>query len=260
MSFLKDKRIRVLIIVMGILVAVSIVISRYYYQSVNTSFDPRVVPAKELYAKYNYMAVRNDFEGIFFLLDSMESIYQCYPHYKNSYETGVLYNNRAAALLIMAMHKDSLVINSKYFSALSSDTLFHMAQDAVNESIKIYEDWLIDYKGKTGPELKTMLNEAFMVGLEGFSEKETDRFKKSRLKEVQAAQFENLRRLSVSYTNLGIIYRNYNQYELAIEQYKKAIDLWDRNLNAQNNLNILLGRQLKKTNIIQKLFPPMKAE
>jgi hypothetical protein len=49
-------------------------------------------------------------------------------------------------------------------------------------------------------------------------------------------------------------------YEKAINNYQKAIDLWDQNLTAENNLNILLGKPLKKRNLIQKLFPPKRKE
>lgn len=258
MAFLQDKRSRTLVLIMSVLVVLAIIFSRYYYRSVNDSYDPRVVPAKKLYSKYNTLAQINDFEGVFILLDSIEGIYESYPYYKNSYETGVLYNNRAAAYLIMAMHKDSLVINSKYLNKFSVDTLLVMAQESVNESIRIYTNWLAVYEDETEVELEAVLKGEFMDGLEGYSDKETAKFTKRRLVELKDAQIENKRRLSVSYTNLGIIFRNLGQYELALENYQKAIDLWEENLSAQNNLNILLDRPLEKRNIIQRLFPPQK--
>ena len=254
----KDKKERTLILIMGVLVAVGLMVSRSYYRSINDSYDPRVVPAKKLYSGYNTLAEGNDFEGVFLLLDSIETIYNRYPHYKNSYEVGVLYNNRAAVLLTLGMYKDSILVRSKYFNSLSADTLFYMAQSAVDKSVAIYELWLKKYEEKDEYEIEEILNKEFLVGLEDYSIEEIATFKKQRLTEIQDAQTENLRRLSVSYTNKGIIFRNNVQYELAVEQYKKAIDLWEQNMTAQNNLNVLLGRPLEKQTMLEKLFPPEK--
>ena len=33
-------------------------------------------------------------------------------------------------------------------------------------------------------------------------------------------------------------------------------ELWDRNLTAKNNLNVLLGQPMEKRNVIQRMFPP----
>ncbi|MCK4748009.1 MAG: tetratricopeptide repeat protein, partial [Bacteroidales bacterium] len=66
----------------------------------------------------------------------------------------------------------------------------------------------------------------------------------------------NNRRLSVCHTNLGVIYRHQGAYVEAAEEYQKALALWDRNLEAENNLNKLLNKPLKKRNMMQKLFPP----
>ena len=258
MILFKDKKVRTLILIMGVLVAVGLMVSRSYYQSINDSYDPRVVPAKKLYSGYNTLAEANDFEGVFLLLDSIETIYNSYPHYKNSYEVGVLYNNRAAVLLTLGMYKDSILVRSKYFNSLSSDTLFYMAQSAVDKSIAIYELWLKKYKQVDESGLEALLRKDFTIGLENYSAEEIAEFEKRRLTEIQDAQTENLRRLSVSNTNKGIIFRNREQYELAVEQYKKAIDLWDQNMTAQNNLNVLLGRPLETQGMIERLFPPEK--
>ncbi len=258
MTLFKDKKVRTLILIMGVLVAVGLMVSRSYYQSINDSYDPRVVPAKKLYSEYNTLAEGNDFEDVFLLLDSIETIYNRYPHYKNSYEVGVLYNNRAAVLLTLGMYKDSILIRSKYLNNLSADTLFYMAQSAVDKSIHMYEAWMEKYEQVDESGLDALLHEDFKIGLEGYSAEEISEFEKRRLTEIQDAQTENLRRLSVSYTNKGIIFRNSEQYELAVEQYKKAIDLWDQNMTAQNNLNVLLGRPLEKQTMLEKLFPPEK--
>lgn len=243
---------------MSVLVAVGFLLAGSYYRSVNRSYDPRVVPAKKLYSEYNGLAAINDIEGIFMLLDSIENIYNTYPHYQNSYEIGVLYNNRAAALLTLALNKDSMSISSRYFNSLSADTLFTMAQAAVEKSISIYEAWLARYENVDEEGLKSILDKDFVKGLEDYPEEIIAGFVNRRIDEIQDARIENMRRLSVSYTNLGVIYRSNEDYEMAARQYQKAIELWDRNLTAQNNLNILLGRPLEKQSLIDKMFPPEK--
>ncbi|MCF8359957.1 MAG: hypothetical protein K9H26_14460 [Prolixibacteraceae bacterium] len=256
----KDKRIRTLILIMGVLVAIALLVSKLYYGSLNKSVDPRVTTARELYSEYNALAETNDFEKIFFLLDSIERIYSNIPHYNESYEVGVLYNNRAAALLVMAMYNDSISINSKFFSAQPVDTLWQMAQRAITTSINIYETWFEKYGNVDETDLRHVVEADFYIGLDSYSEKEKSKYLKNRIREIIDAQYENRRRLSVSYTNLGIIHRNKEEYELAAKQYIKALDLWDRNLVAENNLNLLMGLPLKKRNLIQKIFPPKRDE
>ena len=63
---------------------------------------------------------------------------------------------------------------------------------------------------------------------------------------------------AVTYTNLGIVKRHQMDLEGAIVYYQKAIDLWENNHSAKSNLNVLLGGEPLKQNIIQKLFPPKK--
>jgi tetratricopeptide (TPR) repeat protein len=85
-----------------------------------------------------------------------------------------------------------------------------------------------------------------------------EKYLRTRTEEILEALEENPRRLSVCYTNLGLIYRYRGEYIKAAEQYKKAIELWDRNLDAENNLNKLLNKPLRKRNFIQRMFPPSK--
>ena len=105
---------------------------------------------------------------------------------------------------------------------------------------------------------KLRLNEIFLLGLENYTEKEKINFISKRVSEIVDAQNETPRRLSVAYTNLGIIKRHQEKYKDAIDCYTKAIELWDMNLAAENNLNTLLGRPLKKQNMLRKIFPPKK--
>jgi tetratricopeptide (TPR) repeat protein len=249
MTLLVSNRTRALIAIMCALVLSAIVISHFYYKSVNDSVDPRIVEARKLYEKYNLYTQRNELKAVFWLMDSIEQIYASYPHYKNSYEVGVLYNNRAAAYLTLGLFADSIQSGAR-------DSLFILAEDAANTSVNIYSHWLDVFSEKESDDIEGYISEEFLQGLEGYGDNEKRGFLERRIEDIVEAQSETPRRLSVSYTNLGVIFRQRQDYESAAKYYKKAIDLWDANLTAENNLNVLLGRPVRKRNLIEKLFPP----
>lgn len=256
MSYLSNKNKRALILAMIALSFVVIFFSYFYYKNINASKDPRIRQARELYEKYNNYAIQNDFVNIFALLDSVENIYKSVNHYTESFEVGVLYNNRAASYLTMALYEN----NPENYIQLSKDSLLQLAFVSVNKSISIYENWLTKYSDINAEQINQLLQHDYFIDLEKYSEKEKKKFLENRIKEIETAQYETKRRLSVAYTNMGIIYRHLEQYEQTINCYQKAIELWDQNLSAENNLNILLGKPLKKRNLIQKLFPPKRKE
>ncbi|MGD9327494.1 MAG: hypothetical protein PVH48_00930 [Cyclobacteriaceae bacterium] len=236
---------------MSALVLGGFIITHFYYKSVNASVDPRIVPARKLYENYNLFARENKLDSIFWLMDTIESIYTRVKHYEHSFEVGVLYNNRAATCLSLLMNEEDVIV---------SDSLLRVADHAINNSITIYENWLMIYDGKSKHELEKDLEKDFFVGLGEYDLEDQQKFLHKRVKELIEAQVETKRRLSVSYTNLGLVYRHQLQYEAAALSYQKAIENWDRNLTAENNLNKLMGRPEKKRNLIQKLFPPERVE
>ena len=158
----------------------------------------------------------------------------------------------------MALYFESGSISLDGKAALSKDSLLALSEDAATRSILIYERWIDDYSADEEAELRRIVERDFLTGLDEFPAKEKQRFLSKRVKDIKEAQLETPRRLSVAYTNLGIIKRHQEKYTEAIEYYKNAIGLWDRNLTAENNLNKLLGRPVKKQNILQKIFPPEK--
>lgn len=251
MSIFANTRTRALIIIMCALVLCGFIISRFYYKSVNASVDPRIIPARKLYENYNLFAQENKIDSIFWLMDTIESIYSEIEHYKNSFEVGVLYNNRAAACLSLSMNEDDVIVR---------DSLLKIAHHAINKSITLYENWFSIYDRKTEEELEKILKNGFLVGLDAYKQEDQQRFLYKRIREIIEAQAETKRRLSVSFTNLGLVYRQQLKYEDAALSYQKAIENWDRNLTAENNLNKLMGRPEKKRNLIQKLFPPERIQ
>jgi len=253
MALSQNRTTRSLILTMCALVCVAVAIAYLYYKNINESVDPRIVEARTLYEKYNLYAQNSAFDSIFSLMDEIEAMYTAHDHYQDSYEIGVLYNNRAASYITIALFSEGVSENPG-----KQDSLINMAELACNRSIEIYQNWLVKFGGKSRVEVETLIANDFFQGLLAYDQEEVDRFFESRIDEVVEAQAETKRRLSVSYTNQGIIYRYKLQYEAAAESYKMAIELWDRNLTAENNLNILLDRPIRKRNFIQKMFPPKK--
>ena len=251
MNALANKKTTALILIMCALVLFGIIISYYHYSNINKYIDPRIVDARTLYENYNRYTQEKMYDSIFWLMDTIESIYAVTDHYKSSFEVGVLYNNRTATLLAISFQKQT---------KLSSDSLLQEALSSVSKSISIYEDWLDTFEGKSVQEIESIIKQSFLAGLEEYTSEQRHGFLNQRTKDISEAQTENKRRLSVSLTNLGVIYRQQQKYEDAAKSYKKAIDYWDRNLTAENNLSILLGRPQKKRNLIQKLFPPERIQ
>ena len=86
-----------------------------------------------------------------------------------------------------------------------------------------------------------------------YTEKSIEQYQK-----ITPQKTETLRRLSVSYTNLGVISRYENNRQNAKLYYEKAVRLWADNDTAVNNLNVLLGKPIQKRSVLKKLFPKDK--
>ena len=250
MLLFKNKSTRALVIIISALVLFTLLIAHFVYKNINESVDPRIVSARTLYEDYNGLAQRNAIDSIYLLMDEIEVIYNSFDHYRNSYEVGVLYNNRAATYLTVALFTDSTLMSKQM-----KDSLVNLSEIAARKSIQIYEDWLSKYQDKSPEEIDQTASDDFYTGLEIYNSEQQLRFFKRRIKEINTAQSETLRRLSVSYTNLGMVYRHRLDYESAAKCYKKAINLWDNNLTAENNLNILFNKPIRERNFIQKMFP-----
>ncbi|MBI9066741.1 MAG: tetratricopeptide repeat protein [Salinivirgaceae bacterium] len=251
---------RSLIIVMSTLFVIGFAVAKFYYSNENKYVDPRVIPARELYSKYNAYAEDNNFSAVFSLLDSIETIYKNIAHYKNSYEIGVLYNNRAASYLTMAIHFADSSLSLNGVTILSTDSLLSLGKINAKTSIEIYQNWLDYFSEKELDKISTQIKSEYIQGIT--LEKEADglKFLEKRMEEIETAKYETPRRLSVAYTNLGIVERHAGNLEEAVKLYIKALELWERNLSAKNNINVLLGRPLEKGRVIHKFFPPDKAK
>ncbi len=247
-----------LIIVMASLFAIGFAVAKIYYSNENKYVDPRVIPARELYSKYNNYAQENDFSAVFSLLDSIEYVYNNIPHYKRSYEIGVIYNNRAASYLTMAIHFADSSLSLDGVNILSKDSLLNLGKKDALTSIEFYNNWLAEFGEKDLKEIESLVKSQFLQGINVETDKDRAKFLATRMEEIENAKYETPRRLSVAYTNLGIVERHSGNLEEAIKLYTKALDLWERNLTAKNNINVLLGRPIEKGRVIHKFFPPDK--
>jgi len=245
-----------MVVIMVIVVVIGIVIAKNYYGNANRSVDPRITQARELYAGYDSYARSGDYYRIFALLDSIEQIYYSTPHYRDSYELGVLDNNRAAALMTIALYGDSIPATSNPWSDWPTDSVVGLAATYVNRAISTYDHWDSRFNNKSEKQIMEMIEPLFKEGFEKVEPDLLQKYFNTRVSEIQKAVVENSRRLSVCYTNLGLVYRYQGDYGEAARQYEKALSLWDRNLDAENNLNKMLNHPLKKRNFIQKMFPP----
>ncbi|MFA8433782.1 MAG: tetratricopeptide repeat protein [Marinifilaceae bacterium] len=240
------------IAVMTLLTIVAVIFAWFYYSGINSSEDPRVIEAKRIYANYSRFSEAEDFGGMISSLDSIQAIYKSVDHYADSYEMGVIHNNRCAIFLHHAIHKcEDSILRKK-----NIDT----ANEYANKSIAIYNGWIKEFGSLNTSEVKTKISADFALESFDLSDQMKEKILDKRVEEILDAQFEISRRLSVCYTNWGIILRHKEKYQEAGDCYVKAMKLWKENLTAKNNLNILLGRPQEKRSMIKKLFPEDRKE
>ncbi len=243
-----NKGTRIIIGVMVILGAIGIAIAWVYYGNINRAVDPRVRQAHMMYGRYNVYASENNAEIVLALLDSIEDIYASVPHYIDSYEMGVLHNNRASVFLTRAL-SDTMVeeIRQHYFS---------LSERHLIKSMSYYTRWIDLFGEKSKEEITDHVDTEFSADNALSNNKNLDAIIRSRVKEISTAQLEMPRRMSVGYTNMGIIKRHENKPEEAAHYYIKALELWDQNHVAKNNMNVLFGEPIEKQSVLKKLFPP----
>lgn len=242
------KQTRNLVLVMLILVVLGVIAAWVYYRYENAAVDPRIKDTRLMLKEYDELMQEGAFEKGMVLLDSIEAIYQHVPCYANSFEMGVIYNNRASAWLTMALYKTS--------DTIQKAEMLELAKREIIRSIHFYEKWLEKYEPYTDKQIQAEVIRCFPSSDPVFQGEDYLRILNQRIDDIQLAKIETPRRLSVSYSNLGIIQRHQYQQDSAIQSYITALKLWKRNPTAKNNLNTLMGREPEDESIIQQLFPP----
>lgn len=249
MKFVLNKSTKILITIMIAISIIAILIAWIYYSGINNSEDPRVIEAKTKYEHYQKYISENNTEAVLAVLDSIILIYNQFDDYKNSFEPAVTYNNFAAVYLTKAL----------YHTAIEEvkDSLLNIAKNYTEKSIRLYQKWITEFNDLEEEAIKNKVDEIYKNSSIN-NHHYIDKIKQKRIEDLIEAQKETPRRLSVSYTNLGIIMRHKYMQDSALVCYQKALELWDGNKTAKNNLNVLLNKPVEKENPIKKLFPNEK--
>lgn len=239
-----------LFFMLSLFAGLSFILAYYYYGSINKSEDPRIIATKYLFEDYEELIKENKRDLALVILDSIEAVFTRVPGYAMSYEMGIVYNNKGSVFLnkALALTHDSLLTAG----------LLKTAQGHIDTAIAIYSRWLDAYGKLSLNELEMAEIPYFNKDDAAFHGKNHDKIFKKRINDLLLAQKETRRRLSVSYTNKGIVLRHQYRQEEAADYYIKAISMWKENYTAKNNFNILMGKPPEDRSIIDQLFPPEK--
>jgi tetratricopeptide (TPR) repeat protein len=248
--FTFSNQTKKLLLVIFILIAISLLFAYFYYDSKNKAEDPRIVETKYLFKKYDKLMKESKFEQALHLLDTIEFFFLTVPGYKTSFEPGIVYNNRGSAYLSMALYAN--------FDSIEKVLFLDMAKKNIDSSISIYSCWLDSFGNLTKNELFKTIIPFFPENEVAFKGKNYNKILNKRVADLILAQNETTRRLSVSYTNQGMVLRHQLKQNEAVEYYIKAIKLWKENYTARNNFNVLMGNPPEDRSIIDQLFPPDK--
>jgi hypothetical protein len=223
----------------------------FYYRSLNSAEDPRITGAKKLLREYDKVQGGiNSFEA-FPLLDSAFAIFKSYPDYSGSFEIGVIYNNKCSAILLMAIY-DSTISGSE------TNNLLALSVSYCDSSINCYNFWKNEWRNLSSAEIGNKLRPFMREEDPGFQDVNFKKVFKKRVKSIMDAQLETDRRLSVSITNKGTIFRHMQKPDSALYCYREALSLWEDNRIARSNLSVLMGGEPIKPSLIEALFPPDK--
>jgi len=250
--FKLSKQTKKLLAGILIIIGISLLVACLYYGSKNRSEDPRVIETKNLFRDYEGLMKEKKYDEAIRLMDSAENIFLNTPGYPSSYELGIVYNNRGSAYLSIALYatKDSI----------EKTLLLRLAKTQIDSSIAIYSTWMKKYGTLGREEIFGIEKDYFHENDKAFEGKNRKKILNKRIDDLIMAQNETPRRLSVSYTNAGIILRHQFKQNEAADSYIKAIRLWKDNYVARNNFNVLMGIEPEDRSIIDQLFPPDKSK
>jgi len=229
----------------------AILVAALYYRGINRSEDPRVLPVRELIQQGEELSAARKAADAFLVFDSALRLLHGIPGYGQSYETGVVFNNASSAWLLSALY-DSTLANQEKAQMLQT------ARFLADSSIRIYQSWIRAWDTMSEDQIREKTVPFFKHDDPAFSDRNLRRIVEKRIRDIQSAQKETPRRLSVSLTNLGTIHRHLNQPDSALICFTRALELWPENATAKSNLNVLKGGAPVKPSIIRRLFPPDK--
>jgi len=249
--FIVSKGTKVIFLITFSVSLMAVLFAFFYYKSINSAEDPRVAGAKKLLREYEKVQGGiNSFEA-FPLFDSAFAILKSIPDYSGSFETGVIYNNKSSALLLMAIYDSTISVSEK-------NTLLALSMSYCDSSINCYNFWKNEWSSLSSAEIGNKLEPFMREEDPGFQDVNFKKVFKKRVKSIMDAQVETDRRLSVSITNKGTIFRHMQIPDSALYCYREALSLWHDNRIARSNLSVLMGGKPIKPSFIESLFPPDK--
>lgn len=231
--------------------ALTVIFAVCYYRSVNRSEDPRIYNARKILTLFDSKGNKMSVVEAFNYLDSAFIIFDTLPDYKNSFEKGIIYNNKCSVLLMKALYDSTISENEK-------STLLKLSLKYCDSSIAVYKGWIKEWGTLSEKEIREMIVPGMKENREAFEGLSFDKILNRRITNIMTAQIETPRRLSVSSTNKGTIYRHMMLADSALYYYQNALSLWKDNRTAESNLSVLLGGEPVKPNLIESLFPPDK--
>jgi hypothetical protein len=228
---------------------VAIVFAFFYYRSINRSEDPRIEKARLYLKKYEEFSVIIGNQNTFSYLDSAMAVFRSLPDYESSFETGLIYNNKCSATLLSAMYGNVPDSGFKF-------RLLSISMKYCDTSIFIYNRWMNEWGSLSRDEIGKNLKKYMKNDDPAFSLFNFEKILLRRVRNIEMAQIETPRRLSVSYSNKGAIFRHMMLTDSSVFYYRKALSLWKDNRIAKSNLNVLMGGEPLKPSFIESLFPP----
>lgn len=252
---LRAATLKVLIVTLCLTILIFIG-SYFYYDGINSAEDPRVLQAKIFLNEYEKKLEENETGLSLTLLKSMYKIYKSTPSYEKSYEVGVVFNNMASVHLVKVETMLLTQEDEDKIDTQAMDEDLKEAQVNLYKAIDIYESWMDRMGTLSHGQILEKIKPFFQADDPAFKDVDAQKILEKRIDEILTAQIETPRRLSVVYTNLGVVNRYKGNLETSKKNYEKALSLWERNYIAKDNLDILMNRPVKKRSIITRLFPP----
>ncbi|MCU0456920.1 MAG: tetratricopeptide repeat protein [Bacteroidales bacterium] len=249
--FIISKGTKVIFTITFSVSLLAVLFAFFYYRNLNRSEDPRIRNARTWLAEYDKTTGGINSYQAFCLLDSAYSVFRSLPDYSSSFEVGLIYNNKCSALLLQAMYDTSITESQKRY-LLSRSMIY------CDSSISIYRNWIREWHGLSISEITEKISPWMKEDDEAFRGHNYKKIFAGRIRNIISARQETPRRLSVSLSNKGTIYRHMMMPDSSLAYYREALKLWKDNRTAKSNLNVLLGGEPIKPNLIQSLFPPDK--
>lgn len=247
--FIISKGTKVVLLITLLVSVAAIAAAIIYYSSVNLSEDPRIEKARMILDRYDRESDRYDLSYRFRLLDSADAVFNSLPEYSGSFERGVILNNRCSALLMSALYDSSVTVSEK-------NNILELAMSYADSSIALYRRWIREWGKLTRNQVEERVRDEMETDHPRLEGRNIEKIISRRIDNQVIAQTETPRRLSVSISNRGIIFRHLMQPDSALACFTDALLLWKDNRVAKSNLSILMGGEPVTPGLIESLFPP----